>query len=162
MCSILQFWCNVIRHLKQDDAFSRTWWSALSIDKLVTWQHLSIERIGGHVLLKASSCLRSLLSAERRRLIVNSVRLEILSLVFLIGAFLANTSLDWFVRNVASFLKINKNKSGMPPEFVYLWLVGKRCCFIQLVIENKSQDLLLVCKGDSHTTRSAQNATKAE
>ena len=53
------------RHLKQDDAFNRTWWSVLSIDKLVTWQHLSIERIGGHVLLKASSCLRCLLSAGK-------------------------------------------------------------------------------------------------
>ena len=51
----------VNRHLKQDDAFNRTWWSVLSIDKLVTWQHLSIERIGGHVVLKASSCLRCLM-----------------------------------------------------------------------------------------------------
>ena len=50
-----------IRHLKQDDAFNRTWWSVLSIDKLVTWQHLSMARIGGHVLLKASSCLRCLM-----------------------------------------------------------------------------------------------------
>ena len=53
------------RHLKQDDAFNRTWWSVLSIDKLVTWQHLSIERIGGHVVLKASSCLRSLITDRR-------------------------------------------------------------------------------------------------
>ena len=50
-----------IRHLKQDDAFNRTWWSVLSIDELVTWQRLSIERTGGHVVSKASSCLRSLL-----------------------------------------------------------------------------------------------------
>ena len=42
-----------IRHLKQDDAFNRTWWSVLPIDKLVTWQHLSVERIGGLVVLKA-------------------------------------------------------------------------------------------------------------
>ena len=48
------------RDLKQDDAFNRTWWSVLSIDKLVTWQHLSIERTGHHVVLKASSCLRCL------------------------------------------------------------------------------------------------------
>ena len=54
-----------IRHLKQDDAFSRTWWSVLSIDELVTWQRLSIERTGGHVVSKASSCLRSLLPQER-------------------------------------------------------------------------------------------------
>ena len=45
---------------REDDAFNRTWWSVLSIDKLVTWQHLSTERTGGHVMLKASSCLRSL------------------------------------------------------------------------------------------------------
>ena len=55
-----------IRHLKQHDAFNRTWWSVLSIDKLVTWQHLSIERIGGHVLLKASSCLRCLFCSSGR------------------------------------------------------------------------------------------------
>ena len=57
-----------IRHLKQDDAFNRTWWSVLSIDKLVTWQHLPIERTGGHVVLKASSCSRSLLQLLRCRL----------------------------------------------------------------------------------------------
>ena len=34
-----------------------------------------------------------------------------------------------------------------------LYLIGHR---------EQSQDLLCVCKGDSHTTRSAQNATKAE
>ena len=46
------------RHLKQDDAFNRMWWSVFSIDKLVTWQHLSIERTGGHVLLKAVVMLK--------------------------------------------------------------------------------------------------------
>ena len=46
------------RDLKQHDAFNRTWWSVLSIDKLITWQPLSIERTGVHVVLKASSCLR--------------------------------------------------------------------------------------------------------
>ena len=56
--------CN--RHLKQDDTFNRTWWSVLSIDKLVTWQHLSIERTGGHVVLKASSFLRSPMRTNRR------------------------------------------------------------------------------------------------
>ena len=49
------------RHLKQDNAFNRTWWPVLSIDKLATWQHLSVERTDGHVVLKASSCLRSLM-----------------------------------------------------------------------------------------------------
>ena len=60
--------CSDNRHLKQDDAFNRTWWSVLSIYKLVTWQHLPIERTGGHVVLKASSCLRSLLRILRPRL----------------------------------------------------------------------------------------------
>ena len=48
------------RDLKQHDAFNRTWWLVLSIDKLVTWQHLAIERTGHHVMLKASRSLRSL------------------------------------------------------------------------------------------------------
>ena len=55
------------RHLEQDDAFNRTWWSVFSIDKLVTWQHLSIERTDGHVVLKASSCLRSLMTVKDRQ-----------------------------------------------------------------------------------------------
>ena len=46
--------------LKQPDAFNRTWWLVLSIDELVTWQHLSIEGTGHHVVLKASSCLKSI------------------------------------------------------------------------------------------------------
>ena len=78
----------VIRHLKQEDAFSRTWWSASSIDKLVTWQHLSIERIGGHVMLKASSYLMSLLTGvsiclrlqKRHRSAILSCRCSFLSI----------------------------------------------------------------------------------
>ena len=66
------------RHLKQDDTFNRTWWSVLSIDKLVTWQHLLIERTGGHVVLKASSCLRSLIAdlscSEKRVIEENTTR----------------------------------------------------------------------------------------
>ena len=50
-----------IRDLKQHDAFNRTLWSVLSIDKLVTWQHLSVERTGRHVVMKALSCLNSLI-----------------------------------------------------------------------------------------------------
>ena len=46
------------RRLRQDVR------SVLSIDKLVTWKHLSVETTGGHVVLKASSCLRSLISAD--------------------------------------------------------------------------------------------------
>ena len=52
----------VFGHLKQDDAFNRMRWSVLSIDKLVTWQHSSSEEIGGHVVLKTSSCLRLIAS----------------------------------------------------------------------------------------------------
>ena len=55
-----------LRDLKQHDAFNRTWWSGLSIDKLITWQHLSIERTSGNVVLKASSCLRCLMSGKIR------------------------------------------------------------------------------------------------
>ena len=61
------------------------------------------------------------LGVTRRRLIVNSVWLEIFVLSFLIGAFLANTGLDWLVGNAAFFVNLS---------FVYLGLVRKRCCFI--------------------------------
>ena len=37
----------------------RMLWSLLSVDKLVTWQQLSIQRAGHHVVLKSSSFLRS-------------------------------------------------------------------------------------------------------
>ena len=49
-----------IRDLKQHDAFNKTWWSVLSIDESVTYQHISIERSGHHVVLKTLPCLRSL------------------------------------------------------------------------------------------------------
>ena len=51
--------------------------------------------------------------------------MKFLSLVFMIGAFLANTGLDWFVGNAAFFVKIGKNKSGMPPEFCLFVISGK-------------------------------------
>ena len=53
---------NVNRYLKQHDVFNRTWWSVLSTDKLINWQHISVEMTSHHVVLKASSCLRSLLT----------------------------------------------------------------------------------------------------
>ena len=58
-----------IRHLKQDDAFNRTWWSVLSIDKLVTWQHLLIKRTGveGFVMLKVSNSEVTKSQRNRRR-----------------------------------------------------------------------------------------------
>ena len=51
---------DIIKDLKQQVAFNRMWWSVLSIDKLVIWHYLSIERTGHNVVLKASSCLRYL------------------------------------------------------------------------------------------------------
>ena len=75
---------------------------------------------------------------------------------------MANTGLDRFVGNAAFFVKIGKNKSVMPPEFC-LFVIGRKEMLLYLIgHREQSQDLLLCCKGDSHTTRSAQNATKAE
>ena len=51
-----------IRHLKHDDAFNTTWPPVLSIDKCCQVTSLSTERTDHHVLLKASSCLRCLLT----------------------------------------------------------------------------------------------------
>ena len=51
--------------IKQHDAFNRTWWSVFPVDGLVTCQHLLIERTGYHVVLKASSCLSSLMLLRR-------------------------------------------------------------------------------------------------
>ena len=52
------------RHLKHDDAFNRTWPPILSIDKCCQVTSLSIERTDHHVLFKASSCLRCLVSSR--------------------------------------------------------------------------------------------------
>ena len=46
--------------VKHDDVSSTTWWSVLSTDKCCQVTDLLIERTDHHVLLKASSCLRSL------------------------------------------------------------------------------------------------------
>ena len=55
------------RDLKKHDAFNRTRRSVISVNnKLVTWQHLSIERTGHHVVLTAWSCLRSLMTVTQR------------------------------------------------------------------------------------------------
>ena len=51
----------VIRDLKHDDAFNKTWLPVLSIDKCCQVTSLSIERTDHHVLLKASYCLRCVL-----------------------------------------------------------------------------------------------------
>ena len=57
------------RDLKHDDAFNTTWPPALSIDKCCQVTSLSIERTDHHVLLKASSCLRCLISKEESYLL---------------------------------------------------------------------------------------------
>ena len=54
-----------LNRVKQHNAFSRTWRSVLSIDKLVTWQHLSVEGTGPHGVLKSSCCFSSLFSRRR-------------------------------------------------------------------------------------------------
>ena len=63
--------------------------------------------------------------------------------MFLIGTFLANTGLDWFVGNAAFFVKIGKNKSGMPPEFCLFVIGGKEMLLYLIGHRERSQDLLL-------------------
>ena len=72
---------------------------------------------------------------------------------------MAHTGLDWFVGNAAFFVKIGKNKSGMPPEFC-LFVIGGKDMLLYFI--GKARIFFCVSKGDSHTTRSAQNATNAE
>ena len=55
-----------IGDLKQGDAFNTMWWPVLSIDKCCQVTSLSIERTDHHVLLKALSCLRSLLGTSSK------------------------------------------------------------------------------------------------
>ena len=56
---VLWFRNLAIRDLKHDDAFNTTWPPVLSVDKCCQVTSSSIERTDHHVLLKASSCLRS-------------------------------------------------------------------------------------------------------
>ena len=61
-----------------------------------------------------------------------------------------------------SFVKIDKNKRSMSPEFC-LCVIGEKEMLLYLIgLENKARMCFCVCKGDSHTTRSAQNGTNAE
>ena len=48
--------------LMPDGAFKTTWWSVLSVDNCCQVTSLSIDRTNHYVLLKASCCLRSLIS----------------------------------------------------------------------------------------------------
>ena len=66
ICKILRKPQGNIRDLKHDDAFNTTWPSVLSTDKCCQVASLSIEITGHHVLLKALSCLRSLLCPTPR------------------------------------------------------------------------------------------------
>ena len=53
-----------IRDLRQGNALNTMWWQVLSIGKLCQVASLSTERTDHHILFKASSCLRSLLSCS--------------------------------------------------------------------------------------------------
>ena len=79
-----------------------------------------------------------------RRLIVNSVWLEIFVICFfLIGTFLANSGSEWFVGMPRFFAKIGKNKSGMPPEFCLFVIGGIEMLLYLIGHREQSQDLLL-------------------
>ena len=56
---------------------------------------------------------------------------------------MANTGLDWFVGNAAFFVKISKNKSGMPPECCLFVIGGKEMLLYLIGHREQSQDLLL-------------------
>ena len=56
---------------------------------------------------------------------------------------MANTGLDWFVGNAAFFVKIGKNKSGMPPEFCLFVIGGKEMLLYLIGHREQSQDLPL-------------------
>ena len=56
------------------------------------------------------------MSRETSAHIVNSVWLEIFVVSFLIGAFLANTGLDWFNGNAAFSCKVGESERGSPVE----------------------------------------------
>ena len=75
---------------------------------------------------------------------------------------MGNTGLDWFVGNAAFLVKICKNKRGMPPEFCLFVIGGKEMLLYLIGQKNKARICFCVCKDDSHTTRSAQNATNVE
>ena len=60
---------------------------------------------------------------------------------------MANTGLDWFVGNAASFVKVRKNKNGMPPEFCLFVIGGKEMLFYLIGHREQSQDLLLCLLG---------------
>ena len=51
---------------------------------------------------------------------------------------------DWFVGNVAFFVKIGRNKSGMPPEFC-LFVIGREEMLIYLIGQREQSQGLLLC-----------------
>ena len=56
---------------------------------------------------------------------------------------MTNTGLDWFVGNAAFFVKIGKNKNGMPPESCLFVIGGKEMLLYLIGHREQSQDLLL-------------------
>ena len=60
---------------------------------------------------------------------------------------MANTGSDWFVGNASLLVKIDKNKSGIPPEFC-LFVIGEKEMLLYLIgHREQSQDLLLCLQG---------------
>ena len=60
---------------------------------------------------------------------------------------MANTGSDWFVGNAALLVKIDKNKSGIPPEFC-LFVTGEKEMLLYLIGHREpSQDFLLCLQG---------------
>ena len=57
---------------------------------------------------------------------------------------MANTGLDWFVGNAAFFVKIGKNKGGMPPE-VCLFVIGGKEMLLYLIGQREQSQGLLLC-----------------
>ena len=51
--------------------------------------------------------------------------------------------LNWFVGNAAFFVKIGKNKSGVPPEFCLFVTSGEETLLYLIGHREQSQDLLL-------------------
>ena len=81
---------------------------------------------------------------ERRRLIVNSVWLEIFVVRFFDWSSFGKYRfrlVRWKCR--VFFVKISKNKSGMPPEFCLFVIGGKEMLLYLIGHGEESQDLFL-------------------
>ena len=76
---------------------------------------------------------------------------------------MVNTGSDWFFGNATSFVKTGKSKSGKPLEFCLFVNGGKEIMLLYLIGHREQARICArVCKCDSLTARSAQNATNAD